>query len=419
MIDRGSSAGANSSRVFAAIALAVLCMSAAGAVELRVATYNATLSPDTESGPGSLVDALSTPSDDHAQRAAEIIQRINPDILLVNEFNWDPDGKAAELFAKDYLGVGHDVAGTGTPSRPIAFAYRFLPTSGVSPFNTGLPSGVDLDHNGRTTDANDAFGFGQFPGQYGLVVFSKYPILTDKVRTLQQFRWQDMPGNLIPTDYYSPEAANVLRLSSKSHWDIPIDVNGKTIHILASHPTPPVFDGKEDRNGRRNHDEIRFWHDYITPGAGDYIYDDAQFAAAGGKPPAKPRGGLAAGESFIILGDQNADPLDGQSYDRAINQLLTSPRIKASPVPTSAGGPQAAQLGGGANDSQKGDPATDTAAFGQFGNLRVDYVLPSADLDLTAGHVFWFADTEPLFKLVTHDEYPSDHRAVYIDIRLP
>ena len=47
-----------------------------------------------------------------------------------------------------------------------------------------------------------------------------------------------------------------------------------TLHVLASHPTPPTFDGPEDRNGRRNHDEIRFWADYISPGQSGYIVDD-------------------------------------------------------------------------------------------------------------------------------------------------
>ena len=83
-----------------------------------------------------------------------------------------------------------------------------------------------------------------------------------------------MPGNLIPTPFYSPDEVEILRLSSKSHWDVPIQIGKKVVHFLVSHPTPPVFDGPEDRNGRRNHDEIRFWADYISPGKAGYIYDD-------------------------------------------------------------------------------------------------------------------------------------------------
>ena len=62
---------------------------------------------------------------------------------------------------------------------------------------------------------------------------------------------------------------------AKSHWDVPIRVGGEIVHFLVSHPTPPVFDGLEDRNGTRNSDEIRLWADYISPGPGSaYIHDD-------------------------------------------------------------------------------------------------------------------------------------------------
>jgi hypothetical protein len=59
-----------------------------------------------------------------------------------------------------------------------------------------------------------------------------------------------------------------------------VKVGGKTIHVLASHPTPPTFDGAEDRNGKRNHDEIRFWRDYISEKTSNYIYDDKGKKAA-------------------------------------------------------------------------------------------------------------------------------------------
>src|SRR5688572_30445858 len=113
-----------------------------------------------------------------------------------------------------------------------------------------------------------------------------------------------MPGARLPkttqgADWYSPEELDVFRLSSKSHWDVPIQIGRRTVHFLASHPTPPVFDTAEDRNGTRNADEIRLWADYVTPGRGGYIYDDE------GR-----RGGLHPSELFVIAGDQNSDPLD-------------------------------------------------------------------------------------------------------------
>ena len=50
----------------------------------------------------------------------------------------------------------------------------------------------------------------------------------------------DDPATAAPADWYSPAELGIFRLSSKSHWDLPIEVGNKTVHFLVSHPTPPV-----------------------------------------------------------------------------------------------------------------------------------------------------------------------------------
>jgi hypothetical protein len=198
-------------------------------------------------------------------------------------------------------------------------------------------------------------------------------------------------------------------LSSKSHWDLPILVRGRTLHLLASHPTPPVFDGPEDRNGTRNFDEIGFWADYITAGkTARYIYDDKGM-----------RGGLRGGAHFVIVGDQNSDPLDGDSVDGAIQQLLDHPRVNTSQTPESLGAVEAAALQGGANTTHLSDPRFDTADFTDSapGNLRADYVLPSCGLKIIDSAVFWPESDDPLFRLVGTFPFPSsDHRLVWVDL---
>lgn len=383
----------------------------AGTTELRVATYNLSLN---RNAPGQLVTDLSTGTNAQAKTVAEVIQRTDPDIVLLNEFDYVPDDVAVDLFRENYLEVSQ------VGADPVEYPYAF-----VAPSNTGIASGFDLNNNGAVVTTplapgygDDAFGFGQFEGQFGMAVLSKYPIDADAVRTFQRFLWKDMPGALLPddpntaapADWYSPAELAVFRLSSKSHWDVPVDVNGRTVHVLASHPTPPTFDGAEDRNGLRNHDEIRFWADYVTPGtASRYIYDDA-----------RATGGLKPGESFVILGDQNADPLDGDSADDAILQLLDHPRI-TDPLPTSEGAVEAAALQGGANLAHEGDPAYDTADFSDTapGNLRADYVLPSKDLRVLDAGVFWPVQADPLFRLTGVFPFPSsDHRLVWVDLKV-
>ncbi|WP_053202245.1 endonuclease/exonuclease/phosphatase family protein [Jiangella muralis] len=367
-----------------------------GAAELRVATYNLSLNRAAE---GELVDDLSTGADPQARAVAEVIQRTRPDIILLNEFDYVEDGVAADLFRANYLEVGQGGAD------PIEYPYAY-----VAPSNTGIPSGFDLNNDGTVGGGDDAFGFGLFPGQYGMAVLSTYPIVEDDVRTFQNFRWKDLPGALLPTAFYSPEEQDILRLSSKSHWDVPVQVGHRTVHVLVSHPTPPTFDGPEDRNGRRNHDEIRFWAEYVGPGRASWIYDDE-----GG------RGGLKPGSAFVILGDQNSDPVDGDSVPGAIQQLLEHPRV-VDPLPTSAGASEAAVLQGGANASHGGDPRYDTADFADSapGNLRADYVLPSRQLRPVGAGVFWPVRADPLSRLTGEFPFPtSDHRLVWADVRVP
>lgn len=371
---------------------------------LRVATYNLSLNRAAE---GELQADLSTGDDPQARTVAEVIQRADPDVVLLNEFDYDAAHASVDLFRENYLEVPQGGAD------PVRYRYAY-----TAPSNTGIPSGVDLDNSGTVGGGDDAFGFGEFPGQYGMVVLSKYPIDTRGVRTFQHFLWKDMPGALLPddpatpesADWYSPEELDVVRLSSKSHWDVPVRVGRETVHVLAAHPTPPTFDGPEDRNGRRNHDEIRFWADYVTPGkASRYVYDDA------GR-----RGGLKPGERFVVLGDQNADPLDGDSVDSAIDQLLDHPRI-TDPRPASDGAVEAAALQGGANTTHQGAPALDTADFADTapGNLRADYVLPSKGLPVRDAGVFWPTQADPLSRLTGVYPFPSsDHRLVWVDLRV-
>ena len=209
--------------------------------DLRVATFNAALSFGNDAAnEGKMIQSLSDGNWEQAQKVAEIIQRVNPDLLLINEFDWDVNGEALALFKANYLEVSQNGAA------PIVFGHGF-----AAPSNTGEPSGVDFNNNGDTTDPNDAFGFGVYPGQYAMAVLSKYPIDTANVRTFQKFLWKDMPTNAMPQGYYSQAAMDVFRLSSKSHWDIPVMVGDQTVHMLCSHPTPPVFDDGDAARRRR------------------------------------------------------------------------------------------------------------------------------------------------------------------------
>lgn len=456
-------------RTLAAVAclLAIGHPSASAADDtLRVATFNVSLFGARD---GEILERLSKGDDLQAQAVAEIIQRVRPEVLLVNEIDYDPEGKVLAAFCDEYLAVAQNASGSPDgPAEPISYPHRY-----AAPSNTGVHSGLDLDRNGNVDATiggrdygSDCWGYGVYEGQYAFAVLSQHPIDEEAIRTFRNFVWKDMPGAQLPddpatpepSDWYSAEILDKLRLSSKNHCDIPIVVRGKRLHLLASHPTPPVFDGPEDRNGRRNHDELRFWADYVGPAEGSgYLVDDAQRrggleANAGGqrsevrgqetekntrgqgpgvrsqeaesgaalRPPISDLRPPASSPSFLILGDLNSDPHDGDG-GATINQLFDSPAMLKHPFPRSTGAVEAAQLQGGANARHRGDPAEDTEDPRDDpgpGNLHLDYILPSADLRVVDSGVFWPEPTDPLHPLVAGAEHPasSDHRLVWIDL---
>lgn len=325
---------------------------------------------------------------------AEIIQRINPDIILLNEFDnqnntTENTSKALKHFINHYLKISQQ------GQTPVDYPYFYQ-----GPVNTGVNSDLDLDGNNKKgVLPGDGYGFGYFPGHFGMALLSKYPINTKQIRTFQHFKWKDMPNALQPIDpatdkpWFSKEAWEALRLSSKSHWDVPVNINGKTVHILASHPTPPVFDGPEDRNGKRNHDEIRFWIDYISSKKGDYIYDDNGVT-----------GGLKNNQSFVIMGDLNASDTEGDAVKAGITSLLTDPSIQ-DPQP---------QSDGGANHSPTNNNAKHHTAFWR---MRADYVLPSVKgLTIKDKGVFWPLTSESTFRLIKDRSASSDHRLVWVEL---
>ncbi len=366
------------------------------AMPLRFATFNTSLYDETHGG---LIARLDE-GDADARLIAATIQHLRPDVLLLNEFDYDATGRAATLFQQRYLGVGQ------SGEQAITYPYRYF-----AEVNTGVPSGLDLDQDGRIGGegrfhGNDAWGYGLHPGQYGMLVLSMHPIDADAVRSFRLLRWSTMPGALEPRHpdgraFYPADVWSQLRLSSKSHWDVPIDTPLGRIHFLVAHPTPPVFDGPERRNAARNHDEIRLWAEYVTPGEKPWLCDDAGRC-----------GGLDAQARFVIAGDYNADPADGGSLPGTIHQLLENPRVVRYATPRSDGAAADAATNP-ANNSHKSSPAHDTASFGlRNGNYRVDYVLPSVGLPVQASGVFWPRPGETGAAWLG----ATDHRLVWVDL---
>lgn len=359
---------------------------------VRVATFNSSLSRPVA---GEMKKLLASGNHPVAHNVAQAIRAVAADIIVLQEFDYSDDGSALDLFAERYLAKPQG----GDRYPPVFYRYRHQVSS-----NTGLLAAVDIDGDGEIKPPNDAYGFGMHPGHFAFALLSRFPIDRAAIRSFQRLKWRDMPAAKLPIiagkHFYPELVRDELRLSSKNHVDLPVRIGQRRLHIVAAHPTPPVFDGPEDRNGRRNFDEIRLLREYLD--GASWLRDDR------GKQVTSSAANRED-ESFVVLGDLNAAPVGGSSMQGAIEQLLLHPSINrqvavGTRVPASEGGKEIH------NQSA-------TATFG--GGLRVDYVLPGSALDVQATGVFWPAPGKPGSELFRTRETSSDHRPVWADICMP
>ena len=213
-----------------------------------------------------------------------------------------------------------------------------------------------------------------------MAILSKFPIDTDNVQDLSTLLWRDIANPSLPMvngkPFPSAEAQMIQRLSTTGHWIVQIITPDGPFYLLTFHATPPVFDGPEDRNGKRNHDEVRLWPQYL----------DGKFA----EPITAP---------FVIAGDANLDANAGDGRREAIVNLLNDPRVQDT-----------APQGSGPFDP------TDTVDWSEPtpGDMRVDYVLPSRGWTVVNSGILWPFEGNALLEVA---QEASRHRLVWVDLK--
>ncbi|OYU19029.1 MAG: endonuclease [Rhodobacteraceae bacterium PARR1] len=330
---------------------------------LRIATWNVGLE---RAGPGLLLRDIAGGRDPQIAAVLQGLVALDADAVLLTGVDFDLGGAALAEVQGQLAALG------------AAYPWRF-----ALPPNTGVATGLDLDGDGRRGGARDAQGWGRFAGAGGMAILSRLPIAGDEARDFSAFLWADLPGALLP-DGMDGAARRVQRLATTGFWEVPLILpDGGRLLVLAWHATPPVFDGPEDRNGRRNHDEAAFWLRLL---AGEMPFP----------PPAAP---------FVLMGDANLDPVDGDGRSAALVALLASdalqdlrPRNRAART----------------DPGHSGDAALDTVLYDPpLGGLRLDYVLPAAGLSVLAAGVLWPDAPDPLAAVL---EQASRHRPVWVDL---
>ncbi|WP_022873420.1 endonuclease/exonuclease/phosphatase family protein [Nesterenkonia alba] len=355
--------------------------------DVRVATLHADLTADPVGDVGdpleSFVDSLSEDGNhEQARTVAQTVQINQPDVLVLTGVSYDDDGEVAEAL-RSYLARGQ-YGQTG-----IDYPHVF--TAGT---NSGVDSGADLDGDGSVGGPGDAIGHGDYPGEHGMIVFSKYPIIEDEVRTFQHFLWRDMPDSSMPEDRYSELEESIFRLAQTTVWDVPVEVEGDShLHVVATSAAAPEDPTEVDI--ARAEDTMRLMTDYVS-GDAWYIYDDEG-----------ETGGLPYGSDAVVVGTPLIPGVDSSTL--TTHHGVQDPQPEALtevPLETRPGGEDATD-----------ETATRYIEAGE--DQRASFVLPTTGLEVTDSAVFWPGEGEYGYRVVNPEsEYALSDRLVWADLSL-
>lgn len=333
-----------------AAALAATLSPAFAQGSLRIATWHSELS---RNGPGLLLRDILKGKDTQIAAALQVLVALDADIVVLQGVDHDHGGQALTALAEA-------LATAGAP----------YPHHLSLPSNAGRPTGLDMDGDGRLGEPEDAQSHARFEGQGATALLSRHPILRGDIRDFSQLLWRDLPGAALPAwpdgqPFPSPEAQAIQRLATNGLHEIPIALpDGTVLRLLTFHASPPAFEGPEQRNTRRNHDEALFWLRLL----------DGTVA-----PPPQP--------PFVLAGNANLEAGTGTGRPGALSALLAHPQLR---------------------DPHAGmGPTVDWTAL-NLGKRRVSYLLPGPGLAIndaglaregTAGasrHIPLWVDVTPL-----------------------
>lgn len=362
-----------------------------GTVRVRLAHFNV-----RELSTDKLLDA----ADEQASAAAEILGRFDADIVSINEIQYDIQG-IPSLSMPGAPATATPGGFDGGADNARRLADRVAAAGATEGYAHTLLTVGNSGFYWEGSGGSQWFvlrGWGEYEGRFNTAVLSRYPILGDQVRVIADFAWESLPGNTI-AQMQSEIGESVpagFPLFEKSLNVVPIQIDDEVVHLVMLHPVAPAFD---PINTYRNFDELQGLRMFLD-----------------GTLPGVP--GLPDGAKFVVVGDLNADPEDGDSFDTAVSQILTHPSLATPVFPTAAGskglnGPFNTYLSGCGRDdgSTVSDPTT------RF-QLQLDYILPSATIGAPLASFLFFPDhlsARADFDLACR---ASDHRMLYLDLAI-
>lgn len=349
-------------------------------------------------------DKIVATSHPQVDAAAKIVARFHPDVVCLNEMQFDianvptsgmPGAKSAKpgTFSTAESNATRIAARIAAENPEAIYPYALITVG-----NSGFAWSGPRPSTEPGSDWYSLRGWGEYRGRFNTIVLSKFPIVTDQVRIITDVAWDAIPKNSIAqmktdTGLDVPAGYPVFE---KSLNVIPLDIHGKTTYLVMSHPTAPAF---WSINPYRHEDELRALA----------LFLDGQLPGVESVPQGSP---------FVLIGDLNADPEEGDSRPGAIARVLAHDRLEPW-FPEGAGtmgknptfNTYVSGCGKG-DGSSVGDPSS------RF-QMQIDYILPSKEIGRAQGGAVFFpnrAESQEDFDLACR---ASDHMFLYVDLPNP
>jgi hypothetical protein len=346
-------------------------------------------------------DKLIDPADEQASAAAEVIARFKPDIISINELQFDIQGLPTASMPGAPSGTTYGNFNGNGDDNTKRLADRI---AAIDPEATYSNTLLTIGNSGFYWEGDDLGldwyilrGWGEWRGRHNTGILSRYPILYDQVRVITDVAWDSLPENNIAlmkseTGIDVPPGFPVFE---KSLNVVPVQVGEQVIYVVLLHPVAPAFD---PINVYRNSDELRALAMFLD----------------GTLPGVEP---LPEGAKFFVVGDLNADPDEGDSLPGAIQRIIEHPLLAVS-YPAGAGtkgqnGEYNSYLSGCGHDdgTMVGDPA-------DRWQMQLDYVLPSATIGLAKSSILFWPD-----HVSERDDFDlscraSDHKFLMVEVEL-
>jgi len=227
--------------------------------------------------------------------AMNVIRKLKPDFLSINEMQYD----LKSVPTKEFKSVGKnmnkvmDLLNLGWSTTDVGFG----------PANTGtlalkLPGTSDYTTNTLKRELADPVNFGVFPAEYSAGGATRFPVVKRIIE--KNIRWTEFnPQRDLSTfkdTNGKPLDAKTIELFDKNFMDMVVQIGNKEVHFVLLHTVPSHdFDNAGSPNSARNADQLAFLEWYLTGETNVKVPANLKIK------PLKPT------DLFVAMGDWNVD----------------------------------------------------------------------------------------------------------------